>query len=101
MTYGTCRHCSYHTSLLGRHLCWRCFRNRDIRKQYPKGHRHRPTATEPEHEPTEEELEATIAEQSANLPEWWAIDEEEMRRQASAERLEWYRIRLMLWRAIR
>lgn len=63
-----CQHCLTRLALTrraSRGLCSRCYTTPDIRKLYPLEY-------EPEwDEPTEEELEAQIAERRANLPDWW------------------------------
>jgi hypothetical protein len=55
----------------GRGLCWACYPNRAIRDRYARYAR---GAINESDEPTEEELNATIAEQLENLPSWWADD---------------------------
>ena len=48
-----------------RKLCGACWRNPVIRVRFPAAHQGK------HNEPTEEELEAMIAEQMKNLPAWW------------------------------
>lgn len=55
-------------------LCSVCRRNKEIRELY--------TNPPNEPEPTEEELEQMVAEQYANLPDWW---EKETERERSKE----------------
>lgn len=52
------------------YLCWRCYRNPDLREQKCK--RIARGVRNPDHEPTtDEELDALIAEQMDRLPDWW------------------------------
>lgn len=65
---GTCLHCNQPRAISGRGLCTTCYTTPAIRRLYPvieRGHipRYR--------EPTEEEVEAMVAEQMKNLPAWW------------------------------
>ncbi len=65
-----CLHCRTGRAVAGhRGLCRHCYDDREIRYRYgrlPVHERYR--------EPTEEELEATIAEQSAIIPPWWQAE---------------------------
>jgi hypothetical protein len=76
---GDCKHCNkLDIYLQGRGLCQTCHKNPEIKSQYPclTGRSNEETARD--HEPeSEEELEALIAHQLANLPDWW--DEVEKR----------------------
>ncbi len=73
-----CKHC-HKNSTRQRGLCWGCYKDRTIRDQYPSESKYNPKrfGFKADHEPTEEELEATIAEQRQCLPAWW---DEETRR---------------------
>lgn len=67
MNDGSCRHCKDRSgSHRPRGLCTTCYRDINISLLYPNkprgGH---------EYEPTEEELEALISKQMADLPSWW------------------------------
>jgi hypothetical protein len=70
-----CRHCRRSAVSRPRGLCWGCYYAPGVKDLYPpnskfaKNHERR--------EPTEAELDALIAEQMANLPEWW--DDEKCR----------------------
>jgi hypothetical protein len=77
---NTCLHCGpTHRKLAQRGLCWACSRWPAIRRLYPplypkvRASCYRP----PQPEPTEEQLEACIAEQRRpeNLPAWWDSEE--------------------------
>lgn len=77
-----CLHCHQTKDLAGRGLCHSCYGKKGVRCEYPPlngrgggNYAHRT-------EPTEEELEAMIAEQMKNLPPWW---EKERRAQAEAD----------------
>ena len=59
-----CRHCSEPKTLFARRLCVRCYRTPGVKELYS-------SASADYHEPTEEELDAMIAEQMRNLPDWW------------------------------
>ena len=65
-----CLHCQHRNANASRGLCRYCYRVPEIRQQYPVLSKWVSGAGE-FHEPTAEELEATIAEQRANLPDWW------------------------------
>lgn len=78
-----CKHCDRHVKrLIGRGLCTSCYQNKDVRALYParggEGQRKVRFATEAPPQksrqpagPTEEELDALIAERMKNLPDWW------------------------------
>lgn len=69
---GPCRHCERPDQrLAGRELCQPCYRNKEVRARYALM-----TADEiaADDELTEEELDAMIAVQAANLPSWWDDD---------------------------
>ncbi len=72
-----CRHCHLRS---GNHrprgLCTICFRDMSIREMYPSNAR-----GGQDYEPSEEELDATIAKQSLSLPEWWAASVANQRRE--------------------
>lgn len=60
-----CRHCQ-RCQPHRRGLCWSCYQRPEVRSQY------QPTSKYGiKHEPSEAEVERTIAEQLANLPPWW------------------------------
>lgn len=83
---GVCRHCNQGRATRSRKLCYGCFQNTDIRELYPRSKRGGVGGTngKPKNEePTEEELEAIIAEQMKRLPKWWYRDAELMRREES------------------
>lgn len=63
-----CRHCTRRSGKCGRGLCWSCWHNESIRNLYPKAD---PVRSD-YYEPTMAELDALIAQQRANLPEWWS-----------------------------
>lgn len=70
----TCLHCSRRKVNRPRGLCWKCYYCPGVREMYgPRGAAGRAGAKQHEPEPTEEELDAMIAEQSKpeNLPPWW------------------------------
>ena len=81
-----CKHCRERPGYQARGLCWRCYRDLTVRRLYPQD----PRAKRPEHEPTEEELEALIAEQSKpeNLPGWWPEESRRVRRAADPRRAD-------------
>ena len=64
-----CRHCQRNKAIRPRGLCWKCYYAPGVRDQYapltPAG------SYALRREPTEAELDALIAQQSAALPEWW------------------------------
>lgn len=66
MTAAICRHCNEKTANRPRGLCRVCYYLPGVKEQYPSVSKFAPAR-----EPTEEELEATIAEQMKNLPPWW------------------------------
>ena len=63
---GRCVHCNHQSACLTSRLCQTCYKNLDIRAKYP-----RLIESQPQQEPTEEELERTIAEQMQCLPPDW------------------------------
>jgi hypothetical protein len=63
-----CRHCGYEKANRPRGLCWVCHKDLDIRKQYPSSSKYSPVKDD---EPTQEEVDATVAEQMECLPDWW------------------------------
>ncbi len=80
---GNCLHCLTNLANRPRNLCVACYKDKSIRNQYPTLI-HRNDYTE---DPTMEQLEDTIAEQSKpeNLPEWWAKD---VRKMAESQRVK-------------
>lgn len=76
-----CLHCKRLRWPQGRNLCPTCHRVPAIRNLYPnlRGD----GKVTPRRDPTEEELEACIAEQRKNLPDWWEHAE---KMQAATER---------------
>lgn len=92
-----CRHCEARLTSpggRGRGLCPRCFDDEAVRESYPQQKRgpkpgtvYKPRAEETE--PTEEELNAMIAEQSKpeNLPHWWAEAERQQREKEAGPKL--------------
>lgn len=52
-------------------MCWTCYRNPKVRSRYARDPR---GPTDPDHEPTAEEVEATIREQMERLPDWWGAE---------------------------
>ncbi len=64
-----CRHCHKNKVVRPRGLCCRCFYTPGVKEQYPITSKFGRYAMR--QEPTEEELEATIAEQMKCLPKWW------------------------------
>jgi hypothetical protein len=61
---GECLHCRRTLTMFSRGLCQRCFRQEEVRSLYARG-------SYDSYEPTQEEVERTIAKQLANLPDWW------------------------------
>lgn len=61
-----------------RGLCWGCFYEPGVKELYPVTSKYAAVG-----EPTAEEIEATIAEQMKNLPDWW--DAETRRERARKE----------------
>lgn len=72
-----CRHCRKDRAPCHRGLCQECWRTPAIRATAP------PSKFAPKGEPTEEELEQTIAEQLKRLPPWWWKDVQRERWRAS------------------
>lgn len=67
-----CLHCGKGKVCRPRGLCWPCFKDLAIRKQHaPIGQQGQAGVTGWDPELTEEELDVMIAEQMANLPDWW------------------------------
>jgi hypothetical protein len=65
-----CLHCREREAAPHRRgLCRRCYAHAEVRCLYQ-----RESMARPNHEPTEEELEVTIAEQRKRLPRWWSED---------------------------
>ena len=62
----TCRHCGQGGYMRPRGLCHRCYSQPAIREQYPTNRGYHAAGDQ-----TMEELEAIIAEQSRQLPDWW------------------------------
>jgi hypothetical protein len=73
----TCLHCARTMGrLYARGLCSKCYRVRTVRALYPpRGEAGRAGAKGYEPEPTEAEVDALVAEQMANLPDWWSREE--------------------------
>lgn len=61
-----CRHCVKNRVLRPRGLCWRCYYRPGVRDLYPSTSKYAPG-----HEPSAEEVEATVEEQMKCLPAWW------------------------------
>lgn len=64
-----CRHCQKRNVNRPRGLCWSCYHDPAILPLYPPSSKYAPLSWLPE--PTEEELDAIIAEQMQCLPAWW------------------------------
>lgn len=65
---STCLHCKTRYANRPHGLCTSCYMNTAVRCRYPL----RKTGRRFDYEPTEEELNAIIAEQlQSPLPEWW------------------------------
>ncbi len=83
-----CRACKEAKVNAARGLCWRCFRDKDIRAQYPSLSPYAQTG-----EPTQAELEKIEATQRKRLPAWWAAEsakaEAELRSDLAAVRRRW------------
>ncbi len=64
----TCRHCGERPANRPRGLCFQCYYLPGVRRLYPTTSKYSPTG-----EPTAEEVERCVAEQSRpeNLPTWW------------------------------
>lgn len=80
MPHGVCAHCKTEDVwLVGRGLCGTCHKKKDIRFQYKlkNGRTEEDTAGDHLPEPTQEELDAMIAERMKNLPAWWRHDTSE------------------------
>ncbi len=69
-----CRHCGRGCPKRPRGLCHRCYKTPGVKDLHPPLNA---GALGRYYEPTEEEVEATIATQMARLPRWW--DEESRR----------------------
>ena len=69
-----CRHCSQPKVNRPRGLCWSCYYTPGVKELYPPTSKYAPTG-----EPTAAEVEALIAEQSANLPDWWDAETRALR----------------------
>lgn len=77
MNLGECLHCLRTRRIRSRGLCSPCAQRPEVREQYPRlKASYRPRG----YEPTEEELEAIITEQRANLPKWFREEEERRQR---------------------
>jgi hypothetical protein len=71
-----------------RGLCSRCYEQRDVRALYPDGR-----SAPRDHDVSEAELEAVIADQMARLPAWWEKEVERQRAKGvNAARLEFGRL---------
>lgn len=77
--YRPCRHCSRRHAGRPRGLCSQCYYAPGVRDMYPVTSKFAPSF-----EPTEAEVERVVAEQYANLPDWW---DKESRRQYESEGL--------------
>ncbi len=64
-----CRHCGEKLANRPRGLCRKCYFS-PARDLYPATSKYANKGYE-RHEPTEEEVEATVAEQMKCLPAWW------------------------------
>lgn len=64
-----------------RGLCLACYRTPAVRALYPTRHRGRRPKGGWEPEPTAAELEETIRQQLACLPDWWFFEAERERKQ--------------------
>lgn len=100
--YANCRHCNRYQTVHSRGLCWTCYRTPGLKDQYPpmpkaeasrlgaKASLEKRQAMREEfgtEEPTDEQLEAMIAEQRKKLPRWWKDDAEQERRKEPGEGL--------------
>ena len=70
-TYRPCQHCRTVRLIRSRGLCWPCYETPEISRLYPP----------PSIEPTEEELDAMIAEQMKCRPAWWDRETRAVRRE--------------------
>ena len=67
-----CRNCGDpNRAARQRGLCWKCNADPVVRAKFPPDKRGRRTGQKYHDDPTEEELDAIIAEQLRNLPPWW------------------------------
>ena len=66
MPLKLCRHCRERAVNRPRGLCWTCYGKPEVLKQYPPL-----TKYEVKPEETDADLDAMIAEQMKNLPDWW------------------------------
>lgn len=68
-----CRHCRRRKANRARGLCWTCDQTPAVRALYPVTSKYDPLRNKLERhvEPTAEEIDALVAEQMKNLPEWW------------------------------
>lgn len=80
-----------------RGLCMMCYSDHDIRDRYPslKSISVGIVVEVEDHEPTEDELEQTIAEQLLNPPDWWDVDERHEAERCRRERQEWFIVKLL------
>jgi hypothetical protein len=66
-----CRHCRKNLACRPRRLCFRCHSDPSVRNLYPSRNKFASYKSRGESDPTEAELDATIAEQMKRLPAWW------------------------------
>ncbi len=68
-------------------LCYRCYADAGLRKEFGcgRGNASSRHAYGLDHEPTTAELDVMIAEQRANLPDWWHEEEEYQRAYGRAQ----------------
>lgn len=66
-----CVHCGKKRPNRPRGLCWQCYYTPGVRELYGVRGKFGAYGRRGLHEPTEAELEATIAEQRKKLPKWW------------------------------
>lgn len=79
-----CRHCGVRKIVRPRGLCWRCYYDPQVKKLYHSQSKYAPRETrgeiDPEDDMTQEEVDARVAEQMANLPDWWDHDTTDQRK---------------------
>lgn len=70
---AVCVHCRKGTVNRPRGLCWTCYYAPGVRDLHPSTSKHAPhcPSNGPGREPTMAELDAMVAEQVRNLPDWW------------------------------
>lgn len=73
-----CKHCNIRKENKPRGLCLRCYTDKNIRAKYPLATTRKDGTVDDNS--TKEEVEAFVAEQYKNLPDWWgdaALDVDE------------------------